>query len=216
MPREGKIMTITRQTVIAGALGAAVMIGSAFSVSTAQAGYVVKVQQDGSDIVANGSGAIDLTGLTFDGDAPNPPGLHPSIAYIITGTSSGADFDTYAFVTGPTSFGSGGNTDASSASGDVVGVFAGGQVATVGFVVVPHGYTSDTALSDSASYDNQTFSSLGLTDGTYEWTWGAGADQNFTLIIGGTFTPTPEPSALALLGTAFTGLFLFGARRRMI
>ena len=80
----------------------------------------------------------------------------------------------------------------------------------------PFGYTSDTALSDSASYDNQTFSSLGLTDGTYEWTWGTGADQNFTLIIGGTFIPAPEPSALALLGTALTGLFLLGARRRRI
>jgi hypothetical protein len=163
-PREGKIMTITRQTVVAGALGATVMIGSAFSAPMAQAGYVVKVQQDGNDIVANGSGEIDLTGLSFNGVSPAPARLNPGAASILTGTSS-VDFATYEIVSGPTSFGGGGNTNASSGSGDIVGIFAGGVNRVSGNLSVPFGYTSDTALSDSASYDNQTFSSLGLTDG---------------------------------------------------
>jgi hypothetical protein len=40
------------------------------------------------------------------------------------------------------------------------------------------------------TFNNSTFASLGLTPGTYLWTWGAaGANQNFTLIIGGAGCP---------------------------
>jgi hypothetical protein len=49
---------------------------------------------------------------------------------------------------------------------------------------VPLGYVSGSALSDTSTYDNQTFSSLGVTPGAYEWTWGSGADADtFTLDV---------------------------------
>ena len=48
---------------------------------------------------------------------------------------------------------------------------------------VPRGYVSGTALSDLAIYSGKTFATLGVTPGTYLWTWGAGANQNFTLKI---------------------------------
>jgi hypothetical protein len=56
----------------------------------------------------------------------------------------------------------------------------------VGFVLfVPNGYVSDSPLSDTSTYDNQTFVTLGATPGTYVWTWGSGADaDSFTLDIG--------------------------------
>ena len=44
-------------------LGAAMLIG--LSAPSAQAGYVVDLTQQGSNVVASGSGAIDLTGLIF-------------------------------------------------------------------------------------------------------------------------------------------------------
>ena len=37
---------------------------------------------------------------------------------------------------------------------------------------VPQGYVSGGALSDSMTYNNATFASLGLTLGTYVWSWG--------------------------------------------
>jgi hypothetical protein len=40
---------------------------------------------------------------------------------------------------------------------------------------------SGSPLSDTSTYDNATFASLGVTPGTYEWIWGAGVNQNFTL-----------------------------------
>lgn len=48
---------------------------------------------------------------------------------------------------------------------------------------MPHDYVSGNTLSDTSTYDNQTFNTLGVTPGTYEWTWGSGANQSFPLDI---------------------------------
>jgi hypothetical protein len=121
----------------------------------------------------------------------------------LTGPTTSPSADAYLTIVGPTSFGSGGNTVASSGSGDYVGISPGS-----GFLIVPHSYVSGTALSDSSTYDSQTFSSLGVTPGTYEWTWGAGADQNFML------QAVPEPSVGLLLAV---GVLLFvGVRQRQL
>jgi hypothetical protein len=75
---------------------------------------------------------------------------------------------------------------------------------------VPSLYVSDTALSDSTTYNNATFATLGVTPGTYVWTWGAGADQSFTLEIG----TTPIPAALPLFATGLGAMGLLGWRRK--
>jgi hypothetical protein len=59
-------------------------------------------------------------------------------------------------------------------------------------------------------YYNATFASLGVTPGTYVWTWGTGADQSFTLEIG----TAPIPAALPLFATGLGGLGLIGWRRK--
>jgi hypothetical protein len=69
---------------------------------------------------------------------------------------------------------------------------------------------SDSLLSDTSTYANRTFSSLGVTPGTYEWTWGSGANQNFTLEIG---TAVPEPSTWAMLLIGFAGVRFIAYRR---
>jgi hypothetical protein len=85
-------------------------------------------------------------------------------------------------------------------SGDFVGMQS-----VFGWLLVPQGYVSGAALSDSMTFNNATFASLGLTPGTYVWTWGAGANQNFTLIIGGAGVPDGG-STVFLLGCALLGL----------
>jgi hypothetical protein len=81
-------------------------------------------------------------------------------------------------------------------------------------LVVPSGYVSGSLLSDTATYINQTFASLGAIPGTYLWTWGSGAsDDTFTLQIG-PVAAVPEPSSLLLLGIALAGLMLVGASGR--
>jgi hypothetical protein len=172
-------MTFLKEISGAAALGAAMLIGCGLSAPPAQAGYVVTLEQVGSNVVATGSGTLDLAGLTLScsGCETGVSDVDPSIGGITTGTSS--PLDIYTGFTGPTSFGSGSNTDASSGTGDIVGMNGSGDG-----VGVPEGYVSGTPLSDTATYDNATFTSLGVTPGTYEWTWGSGANaDSFTLDV---------------------------------
>jgi hypothetical protein len=181
-------------------LGVAMLIG--LTVTPTQAGYVVDLTQQGSNIVASGSGAIDLSGLTFFSSLGGPSSLiNPGEGIILTGPAPILG-DQYTGITGPTSFGGGSIAFAGSGSGDEVGIF-------FEKLVVPVGY-SGTALSDTATYGSQTFSSLGVTPGTYKWTWGTGANQNFTLVIGAAAVPEPSTWAMMLLG--FAGLSYAGWR----
>ena len=89
---------------------------------------------------------------------------------------------------------------ADTGTGDFVGIALGE------FLSVPLGYLSGAPLSDSMTFNNATFASLGVTPGTYMWTWGAGLpNQNFTLIIGGAGVPDGG-STVSLLGFALFGL----------
>ena len=195
---------------IAGA--AAILIG--LSAPPAQAGYIVDLTQQGSNVVASGSGAIDLTGLSFFLTLNEAAFIGPSTALVYAGPAFPdlSAVDEYTGITGPRSFGSGSESFPSSGSGDLVGIENGVSVADALFV--PTGYVSGNPLSGASTYDNQTFSSLGATPGTYKWTWGSGANQNFTLVIG---TAVPEPSTWAMMLLAFGGLGFIGhrsARRR--
>jgi hypothetical protein len=190
----------------AAAFGLAMLIGGGLAAPPAQAGYVVTLTQEGGDVVATGMGPIDLTGLSFLGTSGSLTGVFPLGAEILSGEAG--TLDLYRGITGPGSFGSGRFVFASSGSGDFVGILG-----DAGQLVVPSGYVSDSPLSDTATYAGQTFATLGVTPGKYEWTWGTGANQNFTLDIG---APVPEPSAWALLLTGFAGLgALMRSRRRM-
>jgi PEP-CTERM motif len=186
-------------------LGVAVLVGCGLFAPPAQAGYAVTLEQVGRNVVATGSGPIDLTGLTSAGPGLSGARVFPEGAEIITGPVGSEGLlrsDLYTGYTGPTSFGSGGETiPNTSGSGDIVGIGMFGMD-----LVVPSGYASGSALSDTATYINQTFASLGVIPGTYLWTWGSGASgDTFSLQIGPD-TAVPEPASLTLLGVGLAGL----------
>ncbi len=173
------------------------------SAPSAQAGYIVTFRQVGPDVVATGSGPIDLTGLDTLFPTTGTSQVVPFGAYIFTGPTGSNPVQPYGGggISGPTSFGSGFGTLADSGSGDLVGIFGLGHL-----LFVPLGYVSGSPLSDTATYDSASFASLGLTPGIYEWTWGTGVNQNFTVRI--------VPDSGSTFGLLFVGLVaLFGVTR---
>ena len=153
----------------------AIVLAWLLSVRPAQAGFMVTMQQVGPDVVATGSGAIDLTGLIF----------HKSPLHGPLGFYSGQTI-------GPTSFGGFPlSIPARSRSGDIVGITI--KPVNEVFLGVSASYVSGTALSGSETYSGASLATLGVRPGTYVWAWGSGANQNITLQIK---TPPPESTAI--------------------
>ena len=137
----------------------AVATTSFFSVQPAQA-FTVTVDQVGSNVVATGSGAFNLTGLNFvENTISGVAAIQANQGVISIGPGSKANVSVYTGFTGPTSFGSGDTFLANTSSGDWVVLGGLG-------LFLPQGYVSGHALSDSMTFNNATFASLGLTPGT--------------------------------------------------
>jgi PEP-CTERM motif len=174
--------------------------------SPTHAGFVVNVTESGGNVVATGSGTLDTADLSiyFYGGGPLSSYINPVAGQLYVG---GGTYDDYYGISGPSSFGQGGFHPASSDTGDSVGEIAGY------YLVVPQGYVSGSMLNDTATWSGQTFSSLGLTPGTYSWTWGTGANaDSFTMNIG--VSSVPEPGSLMMLGTGSLAILGFARRRR--
>jgi hypothetical protein len=178
----------------------------------ADAAYTTYLYQDGANVVATGAGSIDTIDLTATkGGFQLVIGVIPAAGFLGLGDSTNTD-QIYTGASGPTSLGAGVTTDASTSSGEVVGVQ--GPV-PAGQIFVPFDYVSGASLGTSTDvWDSTTLATMGLTDGVYTWTWGTGPDaDSFTLDVGDA-PPTsdvPEPTTLAILGTSLVGLAL---RRR--
>ena len=155
--------------------------------------------QVGSTVVATGSGAIDLTGLSSFGSSFASPELYP--AHGIIGIGPSGTIDLYSGLSGPASFGSGFGGFPSSTSGDSVFLEDFGLI-----IDVPNGYVSGTSLSGSAIYSG-SLATLHAKPGTYIWTWNSGANS-FVLNIEKP-TVVPEPSSFLLMAIGLMpGLWL--------
>jgi hypothetical protein len=70
-------------------------------------------------------------------------------------------------------------------------------------------------LNATDTYAGQTISSLGLTPGTYTWTWGTGAHaDSLTVQIGPAAIPEPSTAIIALSGAVAFGSYYGWSRHR--
>jgi PEP-CTERM motif len=174
----------------------------------AEAAVTIDIRQSGANVVVAGSGAIDLTGLTFfsNGTAVGPGAVEGSSGVAWVGTAR-ASLDLYSGASGPASFGTGGTISGSSGAGDVFGLLGTGTMSPL--LIVPPGYVSGSPLSGLSTFDSATIASLGLAAGRYVYTWGSGADADrLTVDIGA----VPEPSTWAMMVLGFASLGFAGYR----
>jgi len=114
-------------------------------------------------------------------------------------------------ISGPTRFGPG-----VPFPGFEVGVGDGAGIGgNTGTIRVPENYTSGDALANTLSLPNRSFATIGVTPGTYVWTWitdrTTGGTDSLTLEIVAT-TALPEPATAPLPGAGPIGRA--AARRR--
>ena len=165
-----------------------------------RAAFLLTLQQVGNNVVATGSGTLNLYALNLAASGPGSGTIEPSDSLLCGGTG---EADYYFTVTGPSDFGSGSSQiNASSNSGNIVGIDGEN-------LVVPAGYTSGL-MTDTSTWDNATFSSLGITTGTYTWTWGnTFSADSLTVQTVAAVVPEPSSAALAMLCVPV----LFGFRK---
>jgi PEP-CTERM motif len=172
------------------------------------AGATIDITQVGANVMMTGSGVIDLDGLTKIGSGPLPTNgiIWPDAAEIVTGAAGNVDL--YTGASGQTSMGSGAESLGDSASGDQFGV---GHSTGTFVIFVPANYDGGF-LSGSATFDNTTLAGLGLSPGTYTYTWNPGpTDGNLTVDVSGV---VPEPSTWAMMALGFAGIGLLAYRKR--
>jgi hypothetical protein len=146
--------------------------------SGASGNFNVSVSQVGPDVVWNGSGKFNLAALTFAGPETIGGGFNAGTAVWAIGEVTGVT--SYSGVTTfPTSFGSGG-VGVTSNTGSSFGILPDGFGGRS--LYVPSGYTSNTIISGSSTYASQTIAGMGLTPGTYTWSWGTGGNTS-TLVM---------------------------------
>lgn len=212
-------MALRKQIAHAAAVGVALLIGFGLCAS-AQAAYTLTIQPAGSGVTATGAGSIDFDALASFGDELGSSLLEASGGAIIVGPTTDTDDTFYSGITGPADFGPGDEFLADMGGGGIVGLGTFDETSG-GVVAVPQGYVSGTPLGTStATWSNTTIMNLGLTPGSYVWTWGSGAmADSFTLDIvasGVNGVPaTPEPGTWAMMLLGFVGLAFLRTRRRI-
>ena len=211
-------MAFRRQLIGRAALAVALATALGLCVSRAQAAYTLTIQPSMTGVTATGAGSINFDALETYGDELGSSLLEASGGAIIVGPTTDTDDTFYSGITGPADFGPGDEFLADMGGGAIVGLGTFDETSG-GVVAVPLGYVSGASLGTStATWSGATITSLGLTPGSYVWTWGDGPTADtFTLdIVAGGVTgvpAAPEPATWAMMLLGLAGLSFLRTRR---
>jgi hypothetical protein len=181
------------------------------AVQTSRAALIMTVVESGGNVLATASGSTDITHASIiDTTSLAGPGLWGEFGGFIRvggpGGNIGPDTRLVVGVSGP---GAWIRMDqpfidatTSSPGKDFLGARSDGNQ-----VYLPAGYVSGTPINAFSLWAGHKLASLGLTPGSYKWTWGTGsADESLTITV------IPEPSASLIVIAGIVGL----ARRRRL
>jgi hypothetical protein len=167
------------------------------------------VQQVGADVVTSFTGFVNTTALTTSGNASGSGLFRGSFfqggSVIMFGPQN--SYTNYTGLNGSGALGSGGRTLADINTGTLSGIISNGSSS---YLLLPNSYVSGSSITGTSTYTGKTLSDLGMTVGTYNWTWGSGVNAGTAQL---TISAVPEPSTYALAAIA-TGAMGVLARRR--
>jgi hypothetical protein len=179
--------------------------------TTTHAGVIVTFQQVGSDVVATGSGSLNVDALTYVANFNITPSIWPALSNANLGAAG--NVDRYTGVAGPGigGVGSGGLTAATSGIGDTFAIRgqATQSIYIGGTAFSKFDSSSNTFknLSNTTTWANKTISGLGITPGTYTWNWGSGPTADFFTLNAQAAAPAvPEPPSFILFGSGLLAL----------
>lgn len=179
--------------------------------SGANAAVTVTATQVGPNVVFSGSGVFNLSALIGPVFTTNiAPSIYPLLpTLVISDFSAPVGIYEAETVGGPSSYGAGPFSPqlADSRSGDSFGFTQTPDSELHLNFYLPEGYVSNSPLSGTMTFNNETFATLGLTEGTYTWTWSTNANNDSM-----TLNVIPEPASSLLGALTFVAVSL--VRRR--
>ena len=207
LPRRRLRFACHRHFEILAVLGCAAVTLAPIFAAACRGEFIVDFAQSGANVVATGNGTINLAALSSDSYMDELPGEHAALANAWLGDWTGNE-PVYTGLSGPQAFGTGAFFNGSAGYGTAVAIEGKDEM-----LQVPYGYVSGSSLSDTTTWDGTTISGMGLTPGTYTWTWGTGPTADSFVIE---VTNVPEPPSLVLACSALPGLaaVVFLRRRR--
>jgi len=113
----------------------------------ARAGYVVKVIESGGDVVATGSGTLNLTDLNGNQYSSGDRFITPDAAELLLGAPGSGQGGLFEGISGPSTFGPGTGLAATSGTGDIVGLEIDPGPGLE--LAVPQGYVSGSQLIEN-------------------------------------------------------------------
>lgn len=174
-----------KQCLSTGAVSASLLLAT----TPAHAVYNIVMTESGGNVVATSSGSINTAGVTTSANAAWCSGglgsINPSYPTVCIGT--GASGSAFSASIAPPNVGTGVGATATSGSGQPV--FLAGST-----IYLPPGYTSGAALSSTTTWAGKTLATLGVTVGTYTWSFGTGANADSIVLSVGTTPPAPAPT----------------------
>jgi hypothetical protein len=193
---------------------ATAVMATAFAAPIAEAKYVVVFQEIGGNVDEFGQGSLDLTDLT-PAVGPGPTSqmsVTPNQGVYQSG-DPGKPLELFSGVAGPNGFGPGDGGITTEGSGDPIGISG---MPGLDAVLVSPGYVSGMPLIEGSSYIDATFASLGMTPGTYVWSWGSGDHADtFTIEVAGSVEGSvPEASTWPMMLVGFASLAYAAVRRK--
>jgi len=171
-------------------VAALMMLSGLLVAGGANATYTFTFTESGGNVVATGSGTLNITGLVLNAIVGGNGYIWPFQSSVVSSDLNNNPMDRYsANLTGPT-LGSAGITAKTSNTGDGVGFWKDS-----GLLFVPQNYVSGAQLTSSQTWNGATLALLGLTVGTYTFSYGtAPNNDSFVVIVGNSPTPAAVPS----------------------